>query len=181
LTGIGHLVASLAECIATQIEFGATVAKVWRFGHIQPIIWRHTPAKQEGDYMSQMPPPPPSQPAPMGGAGSVGSNKKTYSILAYVLGWITGLIFLFVGKDDSDVKWNAANSVVFFGGLSIIIIVLSLIPVVGLLAFLIFLAGFIYWIIFLVQGLQGNGERISAPGIGQYINKYVDQLANSVK
>ena len=54
--------------------------------------------------MSQTPPPPP-QPAPMGGTpSSVGSNKKTYTILAYVLGWIGGLIFLFVGKDDPDVK-----------------------------------------------------------------------------
>jgi uncharacterized membrane protein len=131
--------------------------------------------------MSQPPPPPPMQPAPMGGAGAVGSNKKTYSILAYVLGWVTGLIFLFVGKDDPDVKWNAANSVVFFGGLSIIITVLGLIPLVGLLSFPLLIVGFVYWIIFLVQGVQGNGERISAPGLGPYINKYVDQLANSVK
>src|SRR5258705_250054 len=64
--------------------------------------------------MSQMPPPP-SQPAPMGGsapASGVGSNKKTYTILAYLFWWVTGLIFLFVGKDDPDVKWNAANSLV---------------------------------------------------------------------
>src|SRR4030081_1643470 len=104
--------------------------------------------------MSQMPPPPP-QPAPMGESPSaVGSNKKTYTILAYLLGWITGLIFLFVGKDDPDVKWNAANSLVVFGGLSIIITVLGLIPVVGLLAFPLAIVGFVYWIIFLVQGLQ---------------------------
>ena len=130
--------------------------------------------------MSQSPPPP-YQPAPTGGAGAVGSNKKTYTILAYLFGWITGLIFLFVGKDDPDVKWNAANSVVFFGGLSIVSFVVGLIPVIGLLSFVLFLVGFIYWIIFLVQAIQGNGERISAPGLGQFLNKYVDQLANSVK
>lgn len=131
--------------------------------------------------MSQMPPPPPSQPAPMGGAGAVGSNKKTYTILAYLLGWVTGLIFLFVGKDDPDVKWNAANSLVFFGGLSIVITVLGIIPIVGLLTIPLLLVGFIYWIIFMVQALQGNGERISAPGLGGFLNRYVDQLANAVK
>jgi uncharacterized membrane protein len=131
--------------------------------------------------MSQSPTPPPSQPAPMGGAGAVGSNKKTYSILAYILGWVTGLIFLFVGKDDPDVKWNAANSVVLFGGLAIVIFVLGFIPLVNLLTIPLAIVGFIYWIIFLVQGVQGNGERISAPGLGPYINKYVDQVANSVK
>ena len=132
--------------------------------------------------MSQMPPPPPpSQPAPMGGAGSVGSNKKTYSILAYLLGWVTGLIFLFVGKDDPDVKWNAANSIVFFGGLSIVIFVLGFIPLVNLLTLPLTLVGVIYWFIFLVQGLQGNGERLSAPGLGSFLNRYADQLASSVK
>jgi uncharacterized membrane protein len=130
--------------------------------------------------MSQMPPPPP-QPAPMGGSSAAGSNKKTYTILAYVLGWIGGLIFLFVGKDDPDVKWNAANSLVIFGGLSIVILILSFIPVVNLLVFVLWLVGFVYWVIFLVQSLQGNGERIPAPGISGFINKYVDQLAASVK
>src|SRR3984893_2747654 len=132
--------------------------------------------------MSQIPPPPPSQPSPMGGMPSAaGSNKKTYTILAYLFGWITGLIFLFVGKDDPDVKWNAANSLVFFGGLAIVIFVLGFIPIVNLLTVPLFLFCFVYWIIFLVQGLQGNGERLSAPGLGGFLNKYVDQLANSVK
>lgn len=131
--------------------------------------------------MSQMPPPP-SQPAPVGGTpSSVGSNKKTYTILAYVLGWIGGLIFLFVGKDDPDVKWNAANSLVVFGGLSVVIIIIGLIPVVQILVVVLWIIGFIYWVIFLIQSLQGNGERIPAPGISGFINKYVDQVANAVK
>ena len=132
--------------------------------------------------MSQMPPPPPGQPAPMGGTpAGAASNKKTYTILAYLVGWITGLIFLFVGKDDPDVKWNAANSVVFFGGLSIISFVIGLIPVVGLLSLVLFAVGFVYWVIFLVKALQGNGERIPTPGLSGFMNQYVDQLANAVK
>ena len=132
--------------------------------------------------MSQMPPPPPSQPAPMGGAPSAaGSNKKTYTILAYLFGWITGLIFLFVGKDDPDVKWNAANSVVVFGGLSIILVIVGLIPIVQIVAIPLWIVGFIYWVIFMIQALQGTGQRIPAPGLSGFINKYVDQLATSVK
>jgi uncharacterized membrane protein len=118
----------------------------------------------------------------MGGTPSAaGSNKKTYTILAYVLGWIGGLIFLFVGKDDPDVKWNAANSIIVFGGLSIIIFIVGLIPVVQLLVIPLWLVGFIYWLIFLVRSVQSDGQRIPAPGIAPYINNYVDQLANSVK
>jgi uncharacterized membrane protein len=129
--------------------------------------------------MSQIPPPPPSQPAPVGGVpGAAGSNKKTYTILAYLFGWITGLIFLFVGKDDPDVKWNAANSVVVFGGLSVVLIILNFVPPLNVVALIV---GFVFWVIFMFQALQGSGQRIPAPGIAPYINKYVDQLANSVK
>ena len=132
--------------------------------------------------MAQMPPPPPSQPTPMGATpSSTSSNKKTYSTLAYILGWVTGIIFLFVGKDDPDVKWNAANSVVVFGGLSVINLVLSLIPGVKYIAPIFSLIGFVYWIIFLVKNLQGQGEKQPAPVISGFINQYVDQLANSVK
>jgi uncharacterized membrane protein len=132
--------------------------------------------------MSQIPPPPPSQPSPMGGMPSAaGSNKKSYSILAYILGWITGIIFLFVGKDDPDVKWNAANSVVVFGGLSVIILILGFIPILGIISALLTLVGFIYWAIFLIKGVQGTGQRLPAPLVGPYINQFVDQLANSVK
>ena len=127
--------------------------------------------------MSQTPPQP-AQPAPMGGTGS---NKKTYTILAYVLGWLGGLIFLFVGKDDPDVKWNAAQSLLIFGSLTILIVILGFIPVIGLLGVVLWLIGFIYWVIFLVQSLQGNGQRIQAPVIGGMISPYVDQIANAVK
>jgi uncharacterized membrane protein len=130
-----------------------------------------------------MPPPPPSEPAPLPGSPStVGANKKTYTILAYVLTWVGGLIFLFVGKDDPDVKWNSANSIIIFGGLTILNIVLGFIPGVNLVSFwLVPLAGFGFWLYFLIKSLQGNGERLPAPGIGPYLNQYVDQLADAVK
>ena len=132
--------------------------------------------------MSQIPPPPPGQPAPMSGAGAAASNKRMYTILSYVLGWLGGLIFLFVGKDDPDVKWNASQSLIVFGGLSIVIVILSFIPVVGWIAeFILFVIGFIFWVYFLVQALQGTGQRIPAPMIGTTIAPYVDQLANAVK
>ena len=140
--------------------------------------------------MSQLPPPPPpsSGPPPGGqppmqpmGGGSVGSNKKTFTILAYVLSWIGGVIFLFVGKDDPDVKWNAANSIIVFGGLTVIRIVGGFIPFIGwLIVWVTAVAGIVYWIYFLVKSLQGNGERIPALGIAPMINSFVDQLAAAV-
>jgi uncharacterized membrane protein len=130
--------------------------------------------------MSQIPPPPPGQPAPMGGTpGAAGASTKTNVLLSYLLWWVTGIIFLFVGKNDPDVKWNAAQSVVVLGGLWLIATIL--LYIVWPLASLIYLVAFVYWVIFLFGALNYQGGRIQAPLIGQYTNPLVDQLANAVK
>ncbi|HEY1456150.1 MAG TPA: hypothetical protein VGG31_06610 [Candidatus Dormibacteraeota bacterium] len=130
--------------------------------------------------MSQIPPPPPSQPAPMGGTPSAaGSSSKTNVLLAYLLWWITGLIFLFVGKNDPDVKWNAAQSVVVLGGLWLIAFVVGL--VIFPVSAIIYLIALVYWVIFMIGAFNYKGGHIDAPGIGQFTNQLTDQLANMVK
>jgi uncharacterized membrane protein len=130
--------------------------------------------------MAQMPPPPPSQPAPMPGSPATTSNAKTNVILAYALWWVTGIIFLFVGKNDPDVKWNAAQSVVVLGGLWLIAAILNAIHLWPIGALLWFVA-FVYWIIFLVGAFNYQGGRIKAPIIGQFTDQLTDQVANAVK
>src|SRR6266852_6762159 len=130
--------------------------------------------------MSQMPPPPPSQPAPMGGTPSSASSSKNNVILAYLLWWVTGLIFLFVAKDDPDVKWNAAQSVVVLGGLWLIAAVLNAVHLWPI-GFLIYAIAVVYWIIFLVGAFNYRGGRIQAPLIGQFTNQLTDQLATAIK
>ena len=128
----------------------------------------------------QPPPPPPSQPGPSSGmSGSTASNSKTNVILAYLLWWVTGVIFLFVGKDDPDVKWNAAQSVVVLGGLWLISTILLFI--FAPLSWLIYLVGIVYWVIFLIGAFNYKGGHIAAPGIGQFTDQLTDGLANAVK
>jgi uncharacterized membrane protein len=134
--------------------------------------------------MSQMPPPPPGQPAPM---GAVGSNKNLYTILAWALfPPIGSLIFLFVGKDDADVKYNAANATVIHGAsllIYIITIVLSAVTV-GLLFFLPllwYLVWFIIWVIGLILALQAGGKRFAFPGIQGLASKYVPMVEGWAK
>lgn len=126
----------------------------------------------------QPPPPPPSQPAPAGGTPAASSSKNNV-ILAYLLWWITGLIFLFVGKDDPDVKWNAAQSVVVLGGIWLIGLIVSFIlPPLG---YLIYLVAVVYWIIFLIGAFNYQGGHVKAPYIAQFTDGLTDQLANAVK
>jgi uncharacterized membrane protein len=116
----------------------------------------------------------------MGGTpATAASNAKTNVILAYLLWWVTGIIFLFVGKNDPDVKWNAAQSIVVLGGFWLISTILSIIffP----LGAIVWFVGFVYWVIFLIGAFNYQGGRIAAPGIGQFTNQLTDQLANAVK
>jgi len=138
--------------------------------------------------MSQMPPPPPGQPAPMGGTpGAVGSNKNLYTILAWALfPPIGSLIFLFVGKDDPDVKYNSANATVIHGAALVIYIVTIILSVVtvGILFFLPilwFFIWFVVWVIGLILALQAGGRRFAFPGIQGLASKYVPMVEGWAK
>jgi uncharacterized membrane protein len=137
--------------------------------------------------MSQMPPPPPGQPAPMGGTPSaVGSNKNLYTILAWVLfPPIGSLIFLFIGKDDPDVKYNAANATVIHGAALVIYLILWVLTVVtvflGILLVLWSFIWFVIWVIGLILALQAGGKRFAFPGIQGIASKYVPMVEGWAK
>lgn len=65
-----------------------------------------------------------------GGAASssamtqTGMKENVAGLLCYVLGWVTGLIFFFIDK-RSIVQFHAKQSIVLFGGLHLIGIVLG--------------------------------------------------------
>ncbi|WP_223885045.1 DUF4870 domain-containing protein [Nocardia colli] len=118
-----------------------------------------------------------------------GLDKKISAILSYALGWLTGVIFLFVGKHDPDVKFHAAQSIVFFGAVSVLNIVLSIVgSFLGALGIIFSLAGLalsiltlIVWIMAMVQANKTGGARAALPIVGKFTARYADQLANSVK
>ena len=64
---------------------------------------------------------PVAQAAP---AAQSGLSENTAALLSYVLGWITGLIFFLIDSRPF-VRFHAAQSLVTFGGLHIIRIVLG--------------------------------------------------------
>ncbi|MBO0686648.1 MAG: DUF4870 domain-containing protein [Candidatus Dormibacteraeota bacterium] len=131
--------------------------------------------------------PPPGQAPPPSGypqRQATGVDKRTGAFLSYLLTWITGIIMLFVGKDDPDIKFHAAQSVVFFGGLTVISIILNILSHVigafGVLYYLVNLAGVVYWIICLVKAWTGGGARFPIPLVGGVVAPYAEQLASSV-
>ncbi len=59
-------------------------------------------------------------PAAAGAAGksSTGMEANIAGLLCYIFGWITGIIFLLIEKDSKFVKFHAMQSIVTFGGLT---------------------------------------------------------------
>jgi uncharacterized membrane protein len=122
----------------------------------------------------------------MGGAPGVGGNKNLYTILAWALfPPIGSLIFLFVGKDDPDVKYNAASALVIHGGSLIVWIVLW---VLALIVFPLFflvviwdIVWFVIWLVGLIMALQANGARVNFPVLGPMAAAYVPMVESWAK
>ncbi len=137
--------------------------------------------------MSQIPPPPPGQPTPSSGTSGVGTNKNLYTILAWaLLPPIGSVIFLFVGKDDPDVKNNAASATVIHGAALIIDILLWILAgitlgVLGIVALLWGVVWFVIWLIGLILALQANGGRVNFPVVGPMAQQYVPMVESWAK
>jgi uncharacterized membrane protein len=140
-----------------------------------------------GPPPGQVPPPPPGYPQqPYQQPTTSGIDKKTGSFLAYLLWWITGIIMLFVGKGDPDIKYHAAQSIVFFGSISVIRLILGVVGAyaapfaIGAISNVIFLFAIVIWIICMVKAWSGGGARFPIPLVGGVVTPYAEQLANSV-
>ena len=113
---------------------------------------------------------------PMGAApaaSSEGLAENVAGLLCYVLGWLTGIIFLLIDKRPF-VRFHAAQSIVVFGALTIIRIGLGIIMGIGgfvgfglwaLISMVLGLLGVILWILLMIKAYQHQLYRlpIAAP------------------
>ena len=126
----------------------------------------------------QNPPGPPAQPPAM---ATTGMDKKTAATLAYLLTWVTGIIFLFVGKNDPDVKFHAARAIVTFLPLQILISLAALLPSpVSYIGFVLWIGYVVAWIFCLYKAWTGNGTRFEIPFLSGVVDTFAEQLAARV-
>jgi len=101
-----------------------------------------------------------------------GLEPNVAGALCYALGWVTGLIFFFIDKRPS-VRFHATQSIVVFGCIAILYVVLGPLLGVGLFSAglgvmalfhlifsLIWLASIILWILLMVKAYQGEQFRV---------------------
>jgi uncharacterized membrane protein len=96
---------------------------------------------------------------------STGLQPNVAGLLCYVLGWITGIIFLILEKDNQFVRFHAIQSIIVFGAITVLDIILRFIPFIGwTLAVIIGILAFILWVVLMVKAYQGQRYKLPVAG-----------------
>ncbi|MBU1913061.1 MAG: DUF4870 domain-containing protein [Candidatus Omnitrophica bacterium] len=104
------------------------------------------------------------------GKTSTGIQPNVAALLSYVLGVLTGVIFLIIEKENKFVRFHAMQSIITFGGLFVIQIVFAFIPVVGAIIIpIISIASLILWVVLMIKSYQG--EKFKLPIVGDMAEK----------
>jgi uncharacterized membrane protein len=103
---------------------------------------------------------------------STGMNQNVAGLLCYLAGWITGLIFFLIEKENRFVRFHAMQSIITFGSLTVLFMVLGFIPILGWMVMPILgILQVILWIILMVKAYQG--ELFKLPMIGEIAEKNI--------
>ncbi len=104
-----------------------------------------------------------------------GLDSNVAAALSYVFGFITGIIFLLIEKEDRFVRFHAMQSVITFGGLFIVSLVINVIPILGqLISILLFPVGLILWILLIVKAYKG--EEWEVPVFGKIAREQAQKM-----
>ena len=105
---------------------------------------------------------------------STGLAENVAGLLCYVLGWVSGLVFILIEQKSNFVRFHAIQSIYVFGILIIAAIVLGWIPVIGdVFAWILLAVMFILWIILMIKASQGI--KFMLPWAGDWAEKWVNR------
>jgi uncharacterized membrane protein len=103
---------------------------------------------------------------------STGLQENVAGLLCYLLGWLTGIIFLLIDKRPF-VRFHAAQSIVVFGALTVLRIIVTyglmegafgwhfgLLALWSMISLLIGLLTLILWILLMVTAYQGKNFEV---------------------
>ncbi len=96
---------------------------------------------------------------------SLGLEENLEGLLCYVLGWVTGLVFLLLERDSKFVKFHAIQSLITFVALMVLGWIVGFIPFIGwFISALIGPLGLILWIVLMVKAYKN--EMFKLPIVG---------------
>jgi len=99
------------------------------------------------------------------GKTSTGINPTVAGLLSYLLGFVTGIIFLVIEKENRFVRFHAMQSIFTFGFFFVLNVILHIIPFIGWAMIPILgIVTMIVWILLMVKAYKG--EYYKLPVIG---------------
>ena len=101
------------------------------------------------------------------GKTSMGLQPNVAALLSYVLGWITGLVFFLLEKENKFVRFHALQSLITFGVLHLVSVILIFTIIAPFIIGTISLA---LWIVMMITSYQG--KKIKLPIAGDIAEKY---------
>ncbi|MCX5701377.1 MAG: DUF4870 domain-containing protein [Candidatus Omnitrophica bacterium] len=106
------------------------------------------------------------------GKTSMGLEANVAALLSYLLGFITGIVFFVIEKENKFVRFHALQSIITFGILFVLGFLLGFMPFIGyMLGYLIWVVDIILWIILMIKAYQG--EKFKLPIVGDIAEKQV--------
>ena len=108
------------------------------------------------------------------GKSSTGIQPNVAALLAYLVGFVSGIVFFLIEKENKFVRFHAMQSMGLSGGLFVLGLVLGLIPVLGGLMILLNLLGLVLWVVCMVKAYQEAWFKL--PVIGDFAAKQVGGL-----
>jgi uncharacterized membrane protein len=131
-------------------------------------------------------PAPPEVPAKPESESSTGMSSNVAGLLCYVAGWITGIVFAVLEKKSRFVKFHAWQSILTFGALTVVQIILSILGAiaVGTLSFGLWqfahVLGIIVWVItvalwIVLMLLAYQGKMWKVPLAGNWAEKQANK------
>ena len=107
-----------------------------------------------------------------------GLKKESAAALSYVLGPVTGIIFL-VLEQDPFVRFHAMQSIVVFGVLIVLQALLGLTVIFSVFVPLLSLVAFALWLILIYKAF--NGEKWEVPFVSQIVKQLLNEVPKSGK
>jgi uncharacterized membrane protein len=97
-------------------------------------------------------------------------------LLCYLVGWVTGLIFLIIEKESKFVRFHAIQSIAAYVVLFVIYLIFWFIPIIGwIINIFVGIAMFVLWIVLMYKAYQG--EKFKLPIVGDFAEKQANQAA----
>jgi uncharacterized membrane protein len=105
---------------------------------------------------------------------STGLEENITGLLCYILGWVSGIIFLILEPENKTVRFHAMQSIIVFGIFNLVWIIFFWIPVVRwFIGGLIGALAFILWVVLMYKAYQG--EKYKIPWAGDKAEKFVGE------